>query len=307
MKPRELEELGRGSFGRVYRGYDDERGEEVAVKELLDPSTDLDRFVREARLLSEHIDNVYVVNILRWEFSDARPYIVLEYCEGRSLRPWVGHAAWDQAAMMLLHAANGLLGIHTAGGFHRDLKPENLLLGRAPGVEGYVVKVADFGLARSPKTAKPPMTRSPGGTDGYIAPELANPAVQFAPVCDVYSLGIVGVELITGLRSNSGLASVQMPDAFRSLLLRMTSPVRAFRPSTADIVIELGRILEQGAAPPPPPPPRPAPPRPGGNGIGWLFVLGALGAAAALAGGNKKEWDDNVERYRGPDGRFRRG
>jgi serine/threonine-protein kinase len=102
--------------------------------------------------------------------SRPTPYMVLEYCDGPKLRSWVGRTSWQTAAMVLLHAASGLVGIHGTGGFHRDIKPENLLLARAPSGGGYLVKVSDFGLARRPKTARPPMTRTPGGTEGYIAP-----------------------------------------------------------------------------------------------------------------------------------------
>lgn len=334
MALHELKELGRGTFGRVFLAYDDETGTQVAVKELLDPNTDLDRFAREARMLADQVHNMYVVNIIRSELSRARPRIVLEYCEGGSLRSWVGKATWQQSATALLHAANGLLGLHSVNGFHRDIKPENLLLAKAPTGDGHIVKVADFGIARRPMTALPPMTRSPGGTDGYIAPEMAVPNAQFSAQADVYSLGVVGIELMTGGRSAAALATAVAPDEFKKLLARMVSTFAFFRPSTADVIIALGKIIATQSdavapqraptqsAPVAAPPPRavavaqqaPPPAAKRGNDdsdVKWWLLLGGvaagLAAAAAIAAGDKTEWDENVGRYRGPDGRFRSG
>ncbi|MCC6526089.1 MAG: serine/threonine protein kinase [Polyangiaceae bacterium] len=309
MALREVRELGRGTFGRVYLADDDVRGGQVAVKELLDPEADLDRFEREVRLLIDQINNRYVVDIYGYDLKAERPYLVMEYCDGGSLRQFVGKAAWPQAATMLLHAAQGLLGIHSVGGFHRDLKPDNLLIGRSPGVDGYVVKVADFGLARRPKTAQLPMTRTPGGTPGYMAPELSAPGAQFTTSADAYSLGIIGTELLTGSLSPDKLTQVDIPENLRNLLRRMVSPLPFFRPATADLIIALGQIIRvDQPVPAPPRDPAPPPPRSNdGNGLLWLLGLAGLAAAgAALAAGNKGDWDDNVGRRRGSDGRFKR-
>lgn len=310
MALRELRELGRGTFGRVYLAEDDARGGHVAVKELLDPDADVDRFEREVRLLIDQINNRYVVDIYGYELKAEHPYLVMEYCDGGSLRKYVGKAPWRQASTMLLHAAQGLLGIHSVGGFHRDLKPDNLLLARSPGIDGYIVKVADFGLARRPKTSQPPMTRTPGGTPGYMAPELDMPGAQFTASADVYSLGIIGVELLTGSLSPDALSGVQIPDDLRNLLRRMASPFAFLRPTTTDLIIALGQIakVDQPAPAPPPQPARPAPRSAGGNGLLWLLGFAGLAAAgAALASGNKGDWDASVGRYRGSDGRFKGG
>lgn len=326
MGLRELRELGRGSFGRVFLAHDDVLGIEVAVKELIRPDAEFERFQREARLLAEQVANDYVVTILRSELDGSNPRIVLEYCDGGSLRQWVAQASWQQAATMLLHAANGLLGIHSAGGFHRDIKPENLLLGRVPGVDGYVVKVADFGLARVPATVSPPMTRGAGGTAGYIAPEVYASGAQFSSAADIYSLGIVGIELLTGQRAAVPIDPTVAPIELRTLLVRMTSPWAPLRPTAADLIVALGEIVGAQAPPqkapadPPPraaprpqpaPPPPPAPPRAPATadknaGLGWLFLIGGLAAAAAIAAGSKDDWDDSVGRRRGRDGRFKK-
>lgn len=302
MALRELRELGRGAFGRVFLAEDDSLGGRVAVKELLNPDADLDRLEREARVLADHLGNAHVVNIYRVDLSPPRPHIVMEYCDGGSLRPRVGKSPWSETAVILQQAAQGLLGLHTAGGFHRDLKPDNLLLARAPDGSGYLVRVADFGLARRPQTVQRPMTRTPGGTPGYMAPELAHPGAQFTAAADIYSLGIVGVELLTGQLSTNALVAAVAPEGLKNLLRRMTSPWPLLRPGAVDVVLELQRLFEPVAPAPPPPPSRPT-----SGGSGWFLAagIGAL-ALAALASGDKKTWDADVGRYRGRDGRFKR-
>jgi len=297
MSIRYIRDLGQGSFGRVYLATDDQFGV-VAVKELKDPTIGRDRFEREARILAEQRGNDYVVRVLRVNLTAQRPYMVLEYCEGGSLRGWVAKMTWQNVAHALLCAANGLLGIHAAGGFHRDIKPENLLITTAPD-GGHIVKVADFGLAQRPATSMPPMTHSAGGTHGYMAPELHHPNGQYSAAADVYSLGITGIELLTGDLSVSSLQRSSAPQSLCRLLVRMAHPTPWFRPSMADVAIKLGELVN-------------APTKQPSSGlkdllIGAGVVAGLVAAVAALARGSDKEWDESVQRYRGSDGRFRRG
>jgi hypothetical protein len=137
---------------------------------------------------------------------------------------------WLEVAFALSNAAAGLSQIHEAGGFHRDIKPDNLLIAQSDdGTK--IIKVGDFGLARVPKTAGHPMTRSVWGTDGYMAPELFT-GNEFTRACDVYSLGVTGLELLTGSRQPAKLQGrPDIPQAFRELLLRMLRPLAAQRPT----------------------------------------------------------------------------
>jgi serine/threonine protein kinase len=304
---REIRELGRGTFGRVYLAEDTDLGRTFAVKELINPDADVVRFEREIRVLLDQLDNRYVVDIYRWDLRADRPYLVMEYCEFGSLRGRVGNTGWEETAAILSQAAEGVLGIHIAGGFHRDLKPDNLLVAR--GEDGNpIVKVADFGLARRPMTAQPPMTQTPGGTPGYMAPELALAGARFTPQADIFSLGVVGIELLTGRLDVASLNALQIPTDLANLLRRMVSPFPAIRPAAADLILALDRILN-----PPQPPPAPLPrpvqqPAPSNGGLGWLLVglAGAAAAVVALGAGDKAAWDENVGRYRSSDGKFRR-
>lgn len=289
--------LGEGGFGRVYLAYDVQERRLVAVKLLqrIDPDT-LTRFEREARMLLRNIDNQYVVELLAHDFAAPHPYLVLEYCNGGSLRSWVtARRPLAEALTALAQVVQGLHGIHAAGGFHRDIKPENLLVSTSP--SGFVVKVGDFGLARVPESIAGEMTRSPAGTDGYIAPEVLTGGA-FSSSADVYSLGVVALELVTGGRSAEALGVAPIPAGLVALIRSMLSRDPLERPSMPEVATHLARIIAE--------PPRAPKPRAGANWNGVLLTGLVVGGLALLASGGGTDWDKSVRRYRGADGRFRR-
>ena len=299
-----LTRLGEGGFGCVHLAQDLHTGRRVAIKQLRFDTPDARaRFEREARTLLRNVDNAHVVEILDHDLSATPPYLVLEYCEHGSLRSWVGtRVSWQNVAGALAHAVNGLQGIHQAGGFHRDVKPDNLLVASDPRDSGrsVIIKVADFGLARDPQSATSLMTRSPAGTDGYIAPEV-RAGSPFTAAADIFSLGIVACELLTGERSTSRIGSTPIPDRFRRVVRSMLSPIPGQRPGARTVAAELSAILAEPA--------EATTEKANASGIGGvvfggLLAGGALLALAALAGGNDKEWDNRVKRHRSPDGRF---
>lgn len=224
--------LSAGGFGHVHLAQRDTDGLLVAIKFLHDLNDDhVRRFYREAKILHQHLGNPYVVRLFHSEFQSALPYIVMEYCSGGSLRSWVGkNIDWLQVAAALSNAAAGLSKIHEVGGFHRDVKPDNLLI--AENDDGSkVIKVGDFGVARVPRTSTQPMTRSAWGTEGYMAPEIML-GREFTKACDVYSLGITGLELLTGTRDPATLRTrSDIPQQLRELLFRMISPQAMLRPT----------------------------------------------------------------------------
>lgn len=127
---------------------------------------------------------------------------------------------WGFVARVLLHTLIGLHDIHQVEGFHRDIKPHNLLLAQDP-TDGWIAKVTDFGFARVPLTTGP-MTRGAAGTPGYIAPEVLM-GEPFHPGADMYSLGIVALELLTTTRDRAELTTLDAPPELGSLVERMTS------------------------------------------------------------------------------------
>jgi len=296
--------LGEGSFGQVFRARDRLSGRTVAIKVLHRQDDDARRrFHREAVILHSQLGNEFVVELLdHTGLNDEDPYLVLEFCELKSLRSWVGSGrGWRDIATALLHAAKGLAGLHAGGGLHRDLKPENLLVARAMGATPWRVKLADFGLAGFPHPTTGKMTLNAFGTKGYIAPELYGGA-PFHPGADVYSLGIVGVELVAGRVDVVALQASGAPAGLVALVRSMISALPGARP-TAQVVVErleelLVKRVEAASVP------RSSAGQDSGSGWGWLAALGAVGAAIAVGTMNSK---DANGRFHGSDGKFRSG
>ncbi|MFO0587491.1 MAG: serine/threonine-protein kinase [Polyangiaceae bacterium] len=314
--------LGHGSFGEVVLARDRQTSQLVAIKRLIDLNVDArERFKREALHLYELLDNRHVVDLLEAHMEAEPPYLVLEYCEGGSLDKLLNtRHRWTFVAQVMLHSLIALYSIHAVkDGFHRDIKPHNLLLAQEPDGE-WIVKVADFGYARLAVHGGS-MTYGAAGTRGYIAPEVIM-GENYHAGADIYSLGIVAVELLTMKRDPAGLLDVDAPPAFLTLVRRMTSREPSQRPCVDEalgLLVDLLKSSPPGPAPsglprPPLPPPPPAAgekasPSDEKSNFGTALLTGlGIGAAvlavAALLGGDKKTWDANVRRYRDRNGRF---
>lgn len=199
------EEVGRGGMAVVHRAHDTVLDREVAAKLLhphlaTDPSF-LARFRREARAAAA-LTHPNIVAVHDWGEHEEGAFLILQLVEGVSLRDVLrvrGRLTPEEALAVLVPAAAGLQAAHDAGLVHRDIKPENLLIGR----DGSV-RVTDFGLARAAADAT--ATFGPEvlvGSPHYLAPE----AVQGAAVdgrADVYALGILLFECMTGSPPHSG-------------------------------------------------------------------------------------------------------
>ncbi|WP_350278634.1 protein kinase [Kribbella sp. HUAS MG21] len=193
---RTTEILGHGGMGEVYRGCDELLGRPVAVKllrpDLSDPFAAA-RFRREARAAAV-VKDPHVVAVYDFGHSNGEYFLVMELMEGRSVAHELalhGPLHPDRALGVVRQVAGGLAAAHRHDIVHRDIKPDNLLVD----VDGSV-KIADFGIARSP--ADPATTSGLIlGTSHYLAPEraLGHPAT---PASDVYALGCVLYQLLTG-------------------------------------------------------------------------------------------------------------
>jgi len=195
---RTTEILGHGGMGEVYRGCDELLGRPIAVKLLrADPRDPFAaaRFQREARAAAM-VKHPHVVAVYDFGHSNGEYYLVMELVEGRSVAHELalrGPLDPDQAVGIIRQAASGVAAAHRRNIVHRDIKPDNLLID----VDGSV-KVADFGIARSPAdTTTPTMSGRILGTSYYLAPERAEgrPATTAS---DVYALGCVLYQLLTG-------------------------------------------------------------------------------------------------------------
>ncbi|WP_051107898.1 protein kinase domain-containing protein [Actinomadura atramentaria] len=203
----ELErELGSGGMGAVYRAVDRELERAVAVKVLSEQLARqpgfLARFQREARVAAglSH-PHLVVVHDVGQDVTGEHPvpYLVMELVQGRTLAEILrgGPLAPDRAAAVVLDVLDALEHCHAKGVVHRDIKPANIMLdesGSRP-----VVKVMDFGIARllSEEATRLTATGMLIGTPAYLSPEQAD-GRPVLPASDLYSLGCVLYELLTG-------------------------------------------------------------------------------------------------------------
>jgi serine/threonine protein kinase len=216
--------IGEGESGIVYEAEHMELGRKVAVKVLgaehAGSPGALDRFRREARAVAS-LSHPNLVELYDFGKSlDGRPYLAMELCAGETLdaRLRRGPLPWRVAAHVAIETAKALEVAHVAGVVHRDLKPQNLMLTKDPDNLGGApaLKLLDFGIAAvltgaegRPRTAK---ERALGGfavlgTPEYMAPEqVAGDAVDART--DVYALGCVLYEMLTGARAFDGASCV---------------------------------------------------------------------------------------------------
>jgi serine/threonine-protein kinase len=191
--------LGRGGMGEVFRATDESLGREVAVKLMLGSGEDTsaaERFRREARAAAR-LSDPHIVAVYDFGQYDDTYYLVMELVEGRSVGAELaesGSLPWDRAVTIVEQAAAGLAVAHAQDVVHRDIKPSNLMIA-ADGT----VKVADFGIAQMAGAEANELTVTGEilGSPPYLAPERAR-GLQAGPEADVYALGCVLYQLVTG-------------------------------------------------------------------------------------------------------------
>jgi serine/threonine-protein kinase len=201
----DAEPIGRGGMGEILRATDTALGRSVAIK-LLDRRYAEDeavreRFTREALAVARLSGNSHTVTIYDVGEWQSRPYIVMEYLGGGSLQDRIveeGAQPPSRALDWLEQAAGALDAAHRQGIVHRDVKPANLLLD-----ESGRVYVADFGIASATGLGSLTQTGTVLGTASYLSPEQAM-GERTTPASDLYSLGVVAFELLTGRRPFEG-------------------------------------------------------------------------------------------------------
>jgi serine/threonine-protein kinase len=245
--------LGAGGMGNVFAAHHELLDVSVAIK-LLSPSLlkhpfVVDRFLREARaaarIKSEHVARVMDVGTL----ENGRPYIAMELLEGEDLRSRlrrVGRMTVPKAADCVIQALEAVAHAHAAGIVHRDLKPENLFIAATDdGRE--IVKVLDFGIAKvslgleaAGAAASPVLTaeHTALGSPHYMAPEQVRGLGRIDHRVDLWALGAILYELVTGREAFPGLS---VGEVFASVLHGMVTPLRALRP---DVPPELEAVVE---------------------------------------------------------------
>jgi outer membrane biosynthesis protein TonB len=242
------ERVGAGGMGTVYRARAADGGE-VAIKVLrpgvgVDRAAVLARFAREAEAL-RRLDHPRVVRFLGHGQEGEIAYIVTELVKGTDLaaRLAKGRMAMEEIAEVFGQVCDGVAAAHAAGIVHRDLKPANILVG-----EGGAVKVADFGLAQlGPDASITTLTRTDVamGTFHYLAPEQRKDARNVDQRADVWALGVILYEMLTGELPLGSFApaSDRRADA---IVRKALAPDPAARYAS---VAELGRAVRALVAP----------------------------------------------------------
>ena len=224
-----LGELGRGGFGVVFLAEDPNLGRKVALKvprvQVLSRGDEWQRFLREA-MAASRLDHPNLVPLLETGEIGAVGYIASVYVEGPSLEAWLARRQQpvppQQAARLIVTLARAMDHVHQRGILHRDLKPANILLQewrtteppsptRDGGAFPFVPRICDFGLAKL-LDLEAEDTRScvVAGSPSYMAPEQAEGRKEeIGPATDVYGLGAILYELLTGRPPFRGKTSLE--------------------------------------------------------------------------------------------------
>jgi len=250
--------LGRGGMGVVVAAMHVELDQRVALKFLLPEAMEsmevVERFAREARaavkIESEHVARVIDVGKL----ENGLPYMVMEYLNGRDLAAELeahGQLTVENTLDYVLQACEAIAEAHALGIIHRDLKPANLfVITRPDGTTS--IKVLDFGISKVSLTGTSPaemsltQTAAIMGSPTYMSPEQMRASRDVDPRADIWALGVIMYELLTG---QPPFVGATMPELCASILKEPPEPIRGARPDVpAPLEAAILRCLEKKPA-----------------------------------------------------------
>jgi serine/threonine-protein kinase len=301
------QQIGAGGMGEIYRGHAIQTGDPIAIKmmlpELAENEAALALFRKEASALHylqhEAIVRYYVFTV---EPQLQRPYLAMEFVDGRSLSDILqsGPLTFEAARSLMQRLAVGLQAAHERGIIHRDVSPDNVLI---PGGDVARAKIIDFGIARSTNLGQGTVIGSGfAGKHNYVSPEqLGLFGGNVTAKSDIYSLGLVLVEALTGRPIDMGGSQFdivekrrKVPDLgaidmrFRPLLEKMLQPDPDRRPESMAAVANWplnppGRFSRRTE------PPKPKDPAevfaPGRSRGRWRYAAAAVLLLLAMGGG----------------------
>jgi len=265
-------ELGGGGMSRVFLAEETSLGRKVVVKVLppdLAAAVNLERFRREIQLAAK-LQHPHIVPVLAAGVSDGLPYYTMPFIEGESLRAKIAHGGplpVNEVVRILRDTLSALSYAHEHGIVHRDIKPDNILL-----TDQHAV-VADFGVAKALSAATNPGSSLTSlgvalGTPAYMAPEQAAADPTTDHRADIYAVGAVGYEMLTGQQVFSSRSPQAMlaahameapeplqkrrasvPAPLASLIMRALEKYAADRPQTArEMLAELDAAVTPSGA-----------------------------------------------------------
>ncbi len=244
--------LGAGGMGAVYEAEHLDLGKAVAIK-FVDPEFATDeqvvaRFAREARVMSR-LDSAHVVTIFDAGNEGGRPFLVMELLRGEDLGNRLRRKRTvprEEALHIVAQVLKGLSRAHAAGIIHRDLKPDNVFLLEKDGDTSFA-KIVDFGVSKidRPRAGTTPLALTGRGTvigtPFYMSPEQAQAASDVDGRADLYSVGAILFECLTGRPPHTGESYEQV---ILSICMRDAPDVRAVDPSIPeDVAAFVARAL----------------------------------------------------------------
>jgi len=248
---RVLRKIGEGGMGMLYACFDTVLSREVAVKlmqrSLAAEPLVAERLMREAMLaaqLRRHVAQVFDCGML----ATGEPYIVMELLTGRDMYAVLrqsGPLSPAELSAAMLQVCDGLAEAHEKGIIHRDLKPENLFCATEPSGE-VVVKIVDFGVSKQVSGHRMRAQTNPGesvGSPQYMSPEQITTPSDVDPRTDIWSLGVVMFELLTGTLPFRGSGTARICAA---VLTDPVPPISDFRsdvPPALEFIVR--RCLEK--------------------------------------------------------------
>jgi serine/threonine-protein kinase len=239
-------EIGHGGMGVVYRAVHPVIGKQAAIKvlrrDMAKNRDTVERFIQEARSVNQ-IGHPNIVDIFAFgTLADGRPYLMMDLLVGESLRARLrrGPLHLSEAASVLDEVAFALAATHAKGIVHRDLKPDNVFLverqGRWP-----EVKLLDFGLAKLIAADNAPVRTHTGimlGTPDYMAPEQIRRRGTVDARIDIYALGVMAFESLTGQRP------LPPGEGYDAMLARCEQPAPEINSIAPHLPRELGYLVD---------------------------------------------------------------
>ncbi len=237
-----IKSIGEGGMANVYLAYDTILNRNVAVKILRGDLSNDEKFVRRFQreaLASSSLNHPNIVEVYDVGEDNGNYYIVMEYIEGKHLKNLLkkrGKLTLSEAVDIMIQIADGMSVAHDAYIIHRDIKPQNIMI-----LENGLVKITDFGIAMAMNATQLTQTNSVMGSVHYLPPEQANGQGSTLQ-SDIYSMGIVMYELITGELPFKGDNAVEIA------LKHLKEPVPDIRNIVPNVPNSVVNIIKRATA-----------------------------------------------------------